>query len=402
MSRGRFLMLCTVLLHLAGLVLSFLYGEVIVALIGGKLIDWARLVNSIVFRLNSRPFVRLPHSILHIFLDHTGLIWLCLAIFIQLGYLLRYLRRRMKKRYLGTSYAGNPGGQYWENIQRRFKDYQQAILRWEPKFALRAPTWYYYKRQKSSQPNLFWRGHRLVIEKDLLKAEHAQELAPLLARELMYYNCDDMTFRDILSYYPDRFSRWHLLLHLLGLNILLPVMLMLWFSWPSYWEKRTLVADKFAYYLGQGHLLYFQIHMPLQQEEQVKQKLQEITREIGELEERRRTHKDDYSFSFDVRSYEYVDSSYLNPRQIVHRIERLWQEHHHLLEQERQAFEVHPMLEQRHEQLIALLGTEQTWMEQQGIAPPVQATTLSPVQAPRRLQSRTEQNDGTSQAHSSQ
>ena len=404
MSRGRYLMLCTILLHLAGLALSYLYGEIIPVWIGGKLLGRARFVGSIVFWLYSRPFVLLPHSIQLAFFHHPGLTWLCLATFIQLGYLPRYLYRRIKKHDLGASYSGNPGGQYWENIQRRFKEYQQAILRWEPKFTLKIPTWYYYKRQESSQPGLFWRGPKLIIEKDLLRVERVQELAPLLARELMYYNCDDMTFRDILSYYPDRFSRWHLLLHLLGLNILLPVMLMLWFSWSSYWEKRTLVADKFAYYLGQGHLLYFQIHMPLQQEEQIKQKRQEIAREIRELEERRRTHRDDYSHSFAVRSYsyEYTDSSYLNPRQIARQIERLWQEHHQLLEQEQQAFEVHPMLEQRHEQLIALLGTEHTWMEQHGIAPPVQATTLSPVQEPRRLQGRIDQNDGTSQTLSSQ
>src|SRR5438132_5819480 len=137
MSSGRFLMLCTVLLHAAGLALSCLYGEIIVAWIGGKLVDWARYVISIVLRLNSHSFVRLQHSMLYTFFDHTGLIWLCLALVIQLGYLLQYLRRRMKKRHLGTSYAGNPGGQYWENIQRRFKDYQQDILRWEQKFALR-------------------------------------------------------------------------------------------------------------------------------------------------------------------------------------------------------------------------------------------------------------------------
>jgi hypothetical protein len=395
-------MLCTVLLHVAGLALSFLYGEIIVAWIGGKLVDWAGFVSSILFRLNSRPFVRLPHAMLHTFLDHLGLIWLCLALFIQLGYLLRYLRRRMKKRHLGTSYAGNPGGQYWENIQRRFKDYQQAILRWEPKFALRTPTWYYYKRQESSQPGLFWRGHKLVIEKDLLKAEHAQELAPLLARELMYYNCDDVTFKGILAYYPDHFSRWQMVLHLLGLCYFLPVMFMLWFFWPSYWEKRILIADKFAYYLGQGHLLYLHIQVALQLEEQDKQKRREITREIQKLKEQMRAQEDDNSFGFTLHSNGYTDSSNGDSKRLARQLEYLQQWEQHLLKREQQAFEMHPMLEQRREQLVALLGTEQTWMEQHGIAPPVQATTLSPVQEPRRLQSRTDQNDGTSQTHSSQ
>jgi hypothetical protein len=391
MSRGRYLMLCTVLLHLSGLALSYLYGEIVVAWIGGKLFDRAGFVSSIAFWLNLHHFVRIPHSSHLAILDHPGLTWLCLALFIQLGYLPRFLRRRMKKRYLGTSYSGNPGGQYWENIQRRFKDYQQAVLRWEPKFSLKTPIWHYYKRQESSQPNLFWRGHKLVIEKDLLKAENAQELAPLLARELMYYNCDDVTFKSILAYYPDHFSRWQLLLHLLGLSILFPVMFMLRYSWPSYWEKRALVADKYAYYLGQGHQLYFHIQVALQQEEQDKRKRREITREIHELEEQQKAHAGGYSLSLTHQRY-----NYQNPRQLAHQLEQLRQWEQQLLQLEQQALEVHPMLEQRREQLVALLGTEQTWMKQRGIAPPVQATPVSTIQDPRRLQGRTDQNNGTS------
>jgi hypothetical protein len=377
-------MLCTVFLHVAGLALSFLYGEIIVAGIGGKLVDLAGLGISIVFRHNSFPYGRLPYPMLHTFLDHSGLIWLCLALVIQFGYLPRYLRRQMKKRDLGTSYVGNPGGQYCENIQRRFKDYRQATLRWKPKFALRTPTWYYYKRQESSQPGLFWRGHKLVIEKDLLKAEHAQELAPLLARELMYYNCDDATFKSILAYYPDHFSRWQIVLHLLGLCYFLPVMCMLWFVWPRYWEQRILVADKFAYYLGQGHLLYLYIQMHLQLEEQDKQKRREITREIQKLKKQMRAQEDNNSFP--RHSYGNTDSSNGDSKQLARQLEHLQRWEQHLLKREQQAFEVHPMLEQRREQLVALLGTEQTWMEQHGIAPPVQAASLSTIQEPRRLQ----------------
>jgi hypothetical protein len=377
MSTGRFLMLCTVFLHVAGLALSFLYGEIIVAWIGGKLVYLAGLGISIVFRHNSFPYGRLPYHMLHTFLDHSGLIWLCLALVIQLSYLPRYLRRQMKKRDLGASYAGTPGGQYWENIQRNFKDYRQAILRWEPKIALRTPTWYYYKRLESSQPDLFWRGYKLVIEKDLLKPEHAQELAPLLARELMYYNCDDVTFKVILAFYPDRFSRWQVVLHLLGLCYFLPVMLMLWYFWPRYWEQRILVADKFAYYLGQGHLLYLYIQMQLQQEEQDKQKRRAITREIQKLQEQKRAKKNDY----DLPSFSNEDS-----KQLDHQIKSLQQWEQYFLQKEQQAIEVHPMVEQRREQLVALLGTEQTWMEQHGITPPVQAASLSTIQEPRRLQ----------------
>lgn len=372
MSKGRFLMLCTLLLHAIGLALSYVYGESIVAWFGDKLVDLAGLAISTIFRHNSFPYHQLP--MLHTFLDHAGLIWLCLALVIQLGYLLRYLRRLYtKKRYLGTSYAGNPGGQYWENIQRRFKDYRQAILRWEPKFALRTPTWYYYKRQESGQPDLFWLGHKLVIEMDLLKPEHVQELAPLLARELMYYNSDDVTFMCILAYYPDCFTRWQRILHLVGLCNFLPILFMLWYWWPRYWEQRTLVADKFAYILGQGHQLYTYIQMQLQQEEQEKQKRREITREIQELKEHMNTKKDYYG-------------SPHHSNEDAERLEFLQQREQYLLQREQQAFEVHPMLEQRREQLAALLGTEQTWMEQHAIVTPVQAASSSTIQEPRRLQ----------------
>lgn len=249
-------MLWTILMHLAGLALSYLYGEIIPASIGGKLPGWTGCVNHVAFWLYSHSIALLPRSIQLAFLRHPGFVWLSFAVFIQLCYLLRYLHRRAKKRDLGEPYSGEPGGLYYENIQRRFKDYEKAILRWQPKFTLKTPGWYYYKRQETSQPDLFWRGRRLIIEMELLGAKRIEELAPMFVRELMYYNCDDAMFRDILAYYPDRFTRWQLLLHLLGLCIFFPVMLLQQFIWHDYWAKRVLVADKFAYYLGQGHVLY--------------------------------------------------------------------------------------------------------------------------------------------------
>src|SRR5712691_2601573 len=191
MSRGRYLMLWTLLMHLAGLVLSYLYGEIIPVWIGGKLPGRVGFVRAVAFWLYSQPIVLLPRFIQPTCLRHPGLAWLSLAVIIQLCYLLRYLRHRQKKRDLGVPYSGNPGGQYWEHIQSQFKDYRGASLRWKPGIALKTPAWYYYKRQESSQPDLFWRGRRLIIEKELLRADRVQDLAPMLARELMHYNCDD-------------------------------------------------------------------------------------------------------------------------------------------------------------------------------------------------------------------
>jgi hypothetical protein len=385
MSRGRYLMLWTILVHLAGLALSYLYGETIPAWIERKLPGRAGFVHHIAFWLYSRPITLLPRSVQPAFLHHPGLAWLSIAVFIQLCYLLRYLRHRAEKRDLGAPYPGNPGGQYWEHVQRRFKDYREAALRWKRGFALKTPAWYYYKRQESSQPDLFWRGRRLIIEKELLGADRVQELAPMLARELMYYNCDDALFRDILAYYPDRFTRWQLLLHLLGLCIFLPVMFMQRFFWHDYWAKRVLVADKFAYCLGQGHLLYFHIKSALKQEEQIKQERREGTRKIQELEERKRALGGNFSLSFSSQSYSYGSpgSSNLDPRQLDHQLSQLRQQEQQLLQLEQQAFEVYPMPEQRREQLAALLRTEWAWMEQRGIVPSVQVTSLPPAQDPR-------------------
>ena len=150
MSRGRYLMLWAILMHLAGLALSYFYGETIPAWIGGKLPGQTGFVNYIAFWLYSRPITLLPRSMQPAFLHHPGLAWLSFAVFLQLCYLLRYLRHRAETRNLGAPYPGNPGGQYWEHVQRRFKDYREAALRWKRGFALKTPAWFYYKRQESS------------------------------------------------------------------------------------------------------------------------------------------------------------------------------------------------------------------------------------------------------------
>jgi hypothetical protein len=75
----------------------------------------------------------------------------------------------------------------------------------------------------------------------------------------------------------------------------------------------------------------------------------------------------------------------LDPRQLDHQLSQLRQQEQQLLQLEQQAFEVYPMPEQRREQLAALLRTEWAWMEQRGIVPSVQVTSLPPAQDPRRL-----------------
>src|SRR3981081_1323199 len=107
--------------------------------------------------------------------------------------------------------------------------------------------------QDSTQPDIYWQGRILVIERGMFAPDRREELAIALARELMYYNSDDIWVKAILFYYP---SGWLLPMFLSGLCILLPAVLIKEIVWSSHWEKRTLVADRFAYLIFQGLLLF--------------------------------------------------------------------------------------------------------------------------------------------------
>lgn len=399
MSRGRYLMLWTIVADLTGLILSYVYGALLPAWIGSLLPGWAGLVRTAAFWLYSRPILLLPYPIQLALLHHPGLFWLGLALLIHLYYLLWYLHRRAFKRDLGEPYSGDPGGPYWEMVQRRYKDYREAIQRWKPPFALKTPTFRYYKRRDSRQPDMFWRGDLLVIERDLLTPSRVQDLAPQLACQLMYYNSDDVVFMDVLSYYPDRFSRWQLFLHISGICIFLPALFMKWRIWPGYWEHRTLVADRFAYYLGQGHLVSSQLHGQQEQQEQMVQQRKDVSRQIRHLQNEINTEGyQDYSLTHYHGSYGWQTRR----QQLDHQLNALQQRQLQLLAEEEQALSASPMLEQRLEQLASLLHTEQSWMEQRGVTTPALVPPLPLAQEPpRQLPSGTDQSNGTNQVHTS-
>ena len=105
-----------------------------------------------------------PSFLAIVVLVNTGSTWLTIAILFRLVYLLRYVRHRAQSKDLAKPHSGSPGDHYWEIVQQRFRDYRGALERWEPKFALRTPTWRYYKRLQTGQPDMFWRGRKLVIE----------------------------------------------------------------------------------------------------------------------------------------------------------------------------------------------------------------------------------------------
>jgi hypothetical protein len=109
-----------------------------------------------------------------------------------------------------------------------------------------------------------------------------------------------------------------------------------------------------------------------------------------------RTQRDDYSFSFihETSNYGLPGNNDRNPGQRIDlQLMQLREQEQQLLLQEQQAIEVHPMLEQRREQLAALLGSEQTWMEQHGIVPTFQARSLPPTQEPLRMLDRKNSNN---------
>ena len=244
---------------------------------------------------------------------------------------------------------------------------------------------------------MFWRGRRLVIAKSLLEPERLQELAPYLARELMYYNCEDVAFMDILASYPDHFTRRLVLWNVLGLYISFPVILAKSFLWPSYWNQRVKVADDYAYALGQGHLLHYHINMQVRQEEALKRERGVIAREIAELQQQSRVFANQESIrnwsltGDDARVYGYEsyhgtsgsqERFYRAWNRLSVRISELRKRDLQLGMQELKAHDVRPMLEERRGQLAARLGTEQSWMEQHGITAPPSAVPLLPKQGP--------------------
>ena len=374
MSRGRYCLMWTMLAHLAGFGLSYLYGAWLLPKIGSWLPEPLGFVHTSARWLYTLPLMLLPlpHPLQVAFFHNAGLTWLAMAVLFHLGYLVSYLSRRARCKDLGKPYVG---GEYWGIVQRRFEEYAEAIKRWKPAFSLKTPTWRYYKRQTSKQPDLFWRGRTLVIEKELLRRERLHELRPFLARELMFYNSEDVAFKDMLAFYPDRLSRWLILWHLLGCGILLPAMVTKWFLWPRYWQQRTLVADAFASLLWQGYLLYQQLNGQMKQYERqaVTQRLAELEqwlREYGQTNVRYRSGLSDTSGP-DAQGFNVpADQVLLLRLQCEQQLADLYQRLAQLKQYEHEVLSVHPLLEERREQLAALLSHEQTWLEQRDLAAP--------------------------------
>jgi hypothetical protein len=200
MSKGRYRLMWTCFADVASLVLSFVYGAAIIPWIGEWL--WHPLVLAAVWPYEYFfMLLPLPSLMPPAYLHNAGLTWLTIALLFRLWYLGRWMYERGRSKDLAKPHSGTPGDSYYENVRRRFADYQAAMARWEPKHELRRPTWRYYKRLATDQPDLFWRGRTLVIEKSLLEPDRLPDLQPALARELMYYQCEDIAFRDILHYY---------------------------------------------------------------------------------------------------------------------------------------------------------------------------------------------------------
>lgn len=396
MSKGRYRMMWMILADLVGLALSYVYGVIVPTWAGSWL---PKPLSTGALRLYEHfiTLLPLPRFLQSAFLPNAGLTWLTIAILFRLVYLLQYVRSRAQSKDLAKPHAGSPGDHYWETVQQRFKDYREALERWKPKIALRTPTWRYYKRISAGQPDIYWRGRTLVIEKSLLDSDRVQELGPYLARELMYFNCEDVAFMDILASYPDHFTRRLVLWNVFGCYVSLPVILANSFLWPSYWDQRVKVADEFTYALGQGHLLHYHIDMQVRREEAIQQERREIAREIARLEQQSQVFESQASIrdwslpDSDTRGYgsESSRSTYGSQERFYKAwnrlsayIDELRKRDLQLGTQELKARSVRPMLEERRGQLTARLGTEQSWMEKHGITPPVMPVPPLPKQEP--------------------
>lgn len=398
MSKGRYRLMWTFLADLVSLALSYVYGAAVIPWIGGWM--WHPLDVAVVW-LYEHFFLLLPlpHPLQAAYLHNAGLTWLTIALLFRLLYLVRWMHQRSTSKDLAKPHAGTPGDAYYENVRRRFADYQAALERWEPKIELRLPTWRYYKRRTTNQPDMFWRGRTLVIEKSLLEPDRLQELQPELACELMYYQCEDIAFRDILAYYHLGSAGYRQFwFNLLGLYFSWPIALINELVWPDYWNERVSVADEFAFGAGQGPLLYFQVDAKIQQEEALKQERGELAREIAQLQERwnafqNKANIQDWTIPGEDpnerSSYHTYDgysigsssnSAYgrftMKWSELTQQIAELKQRDHRLGEQEAKLHEVRPMLEERRGLLAARLGSEQTWRKQHGIPPPSQTAAL--------------------------
>jgi len=399
MSKGRYRMMWTILADLVGLALSYAYGVIVPAWVG----SWIpKPLSTHALKLYEHIIALLSHPrfLQSAFLPNAGLIWLTIAILFHLVYRMLYVRRRAQSKDLAKPHSGSPGDHYWETVQQRFKDYRVALERWKPKITLRTPTWRYYKRLYTDQPDIYWRGRTLVIEKSLLEPNRLQELAPYLARELMYYNCEDVACWDILDSYPDHLNWWLVLWNVLGFYVCLPVILAKSFLWTSYWRGRVKVADEYAYALGQGRLLHYHIDMQIRQEEALQQERSEIAREIAQLEQQSQVFENQVSImdwslpGEDTRAYSYEtyhntagsqERFYRAWNRLSVRISKLRKRDLQLGIQELKAHSVRPMLEERRGQLAARLRTEQNWMEQHGITSSLSTAPLLPKQEPPRL-----------------
>lgn len=400
MSTGRYRLLWAFLADLTGLLLSFFYGMFIPDWIGSLLPHQVRMLRYAVEWLYA--FLLTPLSILPplhtAFLQNAGWTWLTLAILLRLSFFLRYLHRRSQSDDLARPFAGNPGDQYYEMVKRRYKEYKGSIQRWDPPFALRTPTWCYYTRWQSEQPDLFWRGRTLVIEKSLLAPDRLHELRPYLARELMYYNCEDVAFMDILASYP----KSSILLNVTGLCILFPVALINSLLWPKYWQGRTLVADDFAYGLGQGYALYVLLDTQAKQDDALIQQRRGIVREIAQLGMQldmfqKKAAIKDWNLSNTPRIY-YGGPRNLKEKDVAAQFRLLWDQAILTMEelkkremslelQVQKAHKTRPFLDERIGQLRARVGTEQRWKARQGILPPIATKTLSTQQVLPQLRS---------------
>jgi hypothetical protein len=414
MSKSRYYLICIFLADLAGIALSSLYGTIVPGWIGSWLPAPLGFLRTAAMWLYHLPLLLLPHTWQVVLIRQPGRYWLGITLFIHLWLLIAYLLRRRLTENLGEPH---PGGPYWETVQDLFKSYREAMQRWKPKWALKTPTWRYYKRQDSTQPDIYWHGRVLIIERGMFAQDRYEELATAIARELMYYNSDDLWVKDLLSYYP---SGLQIFLFLSGFCILLPALIIKESSWASHWEKRSLVADRFAYLVGQGLLLFQQVLLQLRQEDQLPelrraaaQEIEEVTLKRDTVQRQINAHKthlmekriqERYQrnsyYQSGYQSTTTYPSSFLQPQtsaqgqetevipedetlhllrqqrnQFNQEITALQERKLQLAVQEQQSYLIRPMLEHRMEQLAGLLNTEREWMRQRHLPiPPVYQT----------------------------
>lgn len=232
------------------------------------------------------PVQKIPAAVLAFFLHPgliLGLLWLAYYLVTALWYGAESYERSqdISSNYVPALAHAWPGERKWELVKQCYHTYNEALKRYTPlPLHLQTPTAFFYRKGNA----LDWKGFRPILPEELLVPEHIHRLLPLLARHLAWYNTLDAEQRIMLQWYPDRCPWW---LIITGNVLWLPAMIKRRNAWERWLAKHELEADTFAFWLGQGRTLEYQLrslHEEMEKRGEKDTSVPPLVERIGHLE----------------------------------------------------------------------------------------------------------------------